>query len=565
MAAVALAAPSCQDFDEINTDPTKVGEEYIKPMNIATLTILKSTLDTNLWQRIINIGCDMQSQYFCNCKYTPNVCVPNDEYINTFWNETWSRIHNFNSAIEMCDDNDPEEHNIKQLCRIWRAWTYSRLTDYVGDIPYSQACSPLYAQPEYDSQRDIYYDLVKECREAAAAIDPNAPFKESAYDVVFHGNWLLWKQLGNTLHLRFAMRMTEADPAKAKEEAEIAAKAAGGFLTEDCKIYRALDYFTTNVGYDFFYPRSHFWDKELTLSTSMEKILTNLGGVPVEMKDYYQEEFVPKFVDPRAFIMYNVTSEATLAALQRHRENGKWVVDCDYRGRWQGVKPGLTEAVAAQMDNLNTNHARIGVFYVCDDPTPPVTNKVVVNKNRDLILVYANESYFLRAEGALRGWNMGGTAESFYEQGIRMNMAQFGNLIKSADIESYLKSDMKNLLGTSVKWADAEGDDLSGNRNSRLMKVMTQKYIAGYPEASFEAWNDYRRTGMPVLDPFEMPTPGFVLEAKQPDWKGSLRRFIYPAVEHNLNRENYNKVAERIGGDKTTTRMWWDARTTIVD
>ena len=35
----------------------------------------------------------------------------------------------------------------------------------------------------------------------------------------------------------------------------------------------------------------------------------------------------------------------------------------------------------------------------------------------------AAEGYFLRAEGALRGWsNMGGTAKELYEQGIRVSI-----------------------------------------------------------------------------------------------------------------------------------------------
>ncbi len=46
--------------------------------------------------------------------------------------------------------------------------------------------------------------------------------------------------------------------------------------------------------------------------------------------------------------------------------------------------------------------------------------------------------HFLRAEGALRGWNMGGkTAQEFYEQGIRASfLAQ-----KVAGVEAYLNDD----------------------------------------------------------------------------------------------------------------------------
>ena len=36
------------------------------------------------------------------------------------------------------------------------------------------------------------------------------------------------------------------------------------------------------------------------------------------------------------------------------------------------------------------------------------------------------EAYFLRAEGALRGWNMGGTAQSLYETGIQTSFTYWG-------------------------------------------------------------------------------------------------------------------------------------------
>ena len=40
--------------------------------------------------------------------------------------------------------------------------------------------------------------------------------------------------------------------------------------------------------------------------------------------------------------------------------------------------------------------------------------------------MYAAEAAFLRAEGALIGWNMGGTAQKFYEEGIKLSFQEFG-------------------------------------------------------------------------------------------------------------------------------------------
>ena len=52
----------------------------------------------------------------------------------------------------------------------------------------------------------------------------------------------------------------------------------------------------------------------------------------------------------------------------------------------------------------------------------------------------AAEAYFLRAEGVLLGWNMGGgTAKSYYEQGITASMNQWG-ITDPGIINAYINS-----------------------------------------------------------------------------------------------------------------------------
>ena len=41
-------------------------------------------------------------------------------------------------------------------------------------------------------------------------------------------------------------------------------------------------------------------------------------------------------------------------------------------------------------------------------------------------VILASEAYFLRAEGALKGWNMGITAEEAYNKGIEMSLSYWG-------------------------------------------------------------------------------------------------------------------------------------------
>ena len=583
-----LDAAALKDYFDENGS-----KETINPMSIIEPVIVSSTLSADHWQRVINLGVEHYAQYFVNePKYENQKCQVNDEWLHVwFWAPSYTWITKLNAVIGQTNPVlNPTYNNMHQIARVWRVWIFSRLTDYFGDIPYFNATLEVdpalpagYQAAKYDTQQSIYYDMLKELAEASAAFSDKADDVIDSKDPVFGGDVAKWRAFANSMRLRLAMRLSEVDPQKAQAEAEAAVAAAGGLVEENVSILKSRDHNPDIYGYNQFYPYPHYWSKALTMSASMEKILTNLGGIKVTKPDYrspetnsWNPDSVPEYCDPRGMIMFDVTSPGTFASYIRHREKdpvtGKniWVIDNDFRGRWRGVAAGLEETVAQQPNNNNVNNSRLGAFFVTGDNAyitsadAPSDAALIKAETRRQIMFYANEIFFLKAEGALCGWNMGGSAKSFYEAGIRASMASFGGRISDAEVDAYLASDMKNEYGTSVAFDDCSVTDLEGDHNSRLYKVMTQKYLASFPENGFEAWNDYRRTGMPALDPMAAPADGAVLEKGAPDWKGSLRRFTYPKVEQTKNAENYNEVVKRIGADATTTRMWWDARTSVI-
>lgn len=83
--------------------------------------------------------------------------------------------------------------------------------------------------------------------------------------------------------------------------------------------------------------------------------------------------------------------------------------------RYLGIRPGH--------DIVSKPNEYVNYSYIVLDYTTP------------LPVMFAAESYFLRAEGALRGWNMGGAAKDFYEEGIRTSikhqLAYKGSLLVS--------------------------------------------------------------------------------------------------------------------------------------
>ena len=191
----------------------------------------------------------------------------------------------------------------------------------------------------------------------------------------------------------------------------------------------------------------------------------------------------------------------------------------------------------------------------------------------------AAESYFLRAEGALRGWNMGGSAKELYEEGIRLsikNELKYKGVyagvasISDAEIDAYIngttlqddfvdpvdsQNSIKAMNTVPVKW------DESASNEDKLQRIITQKWIANFP-LSTEAWAEYRRTGYPRLFPNRVNSSNGTIDTDE-----QIRRLIYPDVEINTNNAelqkgiqilNQENSSSKFTGDIGGTRVWWD-------
>ncbi|MCD8265264.1 MAG: SusD/RagB family nutrient-binding outer membrane lipoprotein [Tannerellaceae bacterium] len=121
------------------------------------------------------------------------------------------------------------------------------------------------------------------------------------------------------------------------------------------------------------------------------------------------------------------------------------------------------------------------------------------------IWMMASEAAFNRAEGALRGWDMGGSAQEWYETGIRLSFEQW----MAGGYDAYIADDTSTLgaltdpdpdlaapavSSITIKWS--ETDDFE----TKLERLITQKWIALFPLGQ-EAWSEQRRTGYPHFFP----------------------------------------------------------------
>ena len=151
------------------------------------------------------------------------------------------------------------------------------------------------------------------------------------------------------------------------------------------------------------------------------------------------------------------------------------------------------------------------------------------------VLIDYTEMEFLLAEAAERGWTVTGTAESHYNAGITASVEYWGGVNGVADVAADVAT---YLAQPSVAYATATG--------TWKQKIGTQKWIALYYRGN-EGWAEWRRLDFPVLTP-----PEGMTQADIPN------RYPYPYKELSLNKANYEAAAAAVGGDKASTKLFWD-------
>jgi hypothetical protein len=529
LAALFLLNACTGKFEEINTSPTALEPTKVDPKFVLSLALSRTMMPVNTYQNNQLLIADNYAQFYANdLGYTYNQYNQIDQGVASMWSDVTYVYFNSLSTIIRNYGDVPEHTNVIQMARIWRAWIALRATDIWGEIPYFQACNGTGELPPYDKQAEIYDDLFKTLADAVTKFDATQK-NPLAQDLIFNGNNAGWIKFANSLRLRMAMRISQVDPARAKTEAEAAI--AGGVISSAAE---STSIKTDSNNNNSWSPYAYtFSGGGYGMSKTFEEILTGFGGQAWSSPEEVTEH--PDVVDPRGPVMFNPCNAAAAGL-------------APYLGRWAGSRPGL---ISATSNAVTSSVARLG-RYVWSSQT-----------RRFNVLKYS-EVCFLLAEAKVRfpSWNTGaGTAESWYNNGIRDNMAEWG--IASAVVNAYMVNNTPNVKGTTVPFTD-----VSGTCNTVLDKIMTQKWLAFFPEGGWEAWADHRRTQKPKFIPYEGVNsiwfPG-AYDNTQDVPQNYIRRMGYPVSERTLNKDFLDEALSRLGNfgagkyeGYVRVPMWWD-------
>ena len=366
----------------------------------------------------------------------------------------------------------------------------------------------------YDKQPDWYKNMMQRILYRYGKIVQDAYTGREGFDT--------WIRFANSLKLRMAMRIVKVKPELAKQWAE---EAVAGGVVESNEQQIGLQ--PMNEG--FSHPLLEItktWN-DSRLGASFESILMSLEH-------------------PYTRYMFNKNSEVL-----RNNKTGD-------------LTPAGTRIVGLRAgghfgeDQQYSGNQYVGVSQV---------NPEGITMAPIWMIKWA-EVDFLRAEGALREWDMGGDAQFFYERGIR-NASLVDYTMYDYDyadlVDAYMQKeeatdytyvdpfgdtpDMPSVTKIGVKWN--EGDDLE----TKLEKIITQKYIALYPN-SYEAWAELRRTGYPRLFPVLNPWEG----DESLDDGDMIRRMPYPGREDDSTNNDIERSGlDALGGpDLQGFRLWWD-------
>lgn len=184
------------------------------------------------------------------------------------------------------------------------------------------------------------------------------------------------------------------------------------------------------------------------------------------------------------------------------------------------------EKYFSDLDGILTDYGASGGSY----GSKVHYNSIVTEPDFHGFLLTYNEVQFYLAEAAARGWSVGSTtAEEYFNEGVTSSIIEWGGT--DAEASAFLAA---HPYSSYTNWKDAIG---------------TQAWVAMYTRG-FIGYTFYRRLDYPTV---------LVMPPNPPTGVDEIpTRFTYPINEQTLNSANYAAASQAIGGDKLTTRLFWD-------
>ena len=512
---VLLAFSSCtKKFEEFNTNPYGLSENDLKgdfrivgdgfkqvQQNIYAAS---PAWLTQLQQNLIG---DIYSGYMmAPTPFRGNSNNMNYDLVDGWNGFPWSTA--YDNVMAPCKDIQikaaKDFTDFYAWAQILKVEAMHRVSDIYGPIIYTQY-GKINADGSitYDSQEEAYTAFFKDLKESIDTLtlyanDPVRAAKKqfSKFDLAYGGDYKQWVKFANTLRLRLAIRISKADPAKAKLEGEAGLAHPFGLLAIND------DNFNIDIG-STTHPlnvMNNSWG-DIRMGAPMESILT--GYSDPRLPKYFQQSsvFFPAYKGIR---------------------NGIAIAD-------KSTYVGFSQ-LAIFPSKIQLMTSAEAYFLKAEAAVRGWAGAGAAKDNYEAGITKSIEQYGLGATAYLN--------DAVSKPSPYIDPRNAVNSVNAGD----------PTLGTAtIKWDDAATNE------QMIEKIITQKWIAMYPDGQ-EAWSEFRRTGYPKLFTVVVNNSGGKISTT-----GFVRRINFPASEYSTNPTGVAAAVTKLGGaDNGGTRLWWD-------
>ncbi len=514
VAVLGLSTQSCEKkFEEYQVNPniaTSVPPDLL--LNRLTNGLAEGLGGISPWDAVMRYN-----QFFCR-----NYQYYGDNQYN--WNggpfdvytETLKNVAQMEKEAEKVGGSTSTPYHA--IAKFLKAYYYYNLTSLMGDVPMSEAVQALDAvlQPKYDTQKDIFLQIFTWLDEANTDFATlNTGTATVKGDIYYNGDFAQWQKLVNTFKLRMLIALSHKDT-----DPELKIRQRFQDVIASPSTYPVFEGMGDNFSYKYIANINNYPTNPV--SFGFDALRYNMAETYVKNGADLKDPRILTTCEPAWKLVNDNNWEPT-----------------DFRAfvaSGTGESQDIMEGKALSYRISHINRYRYYRTFT----------------GEDFILVGYAEMCFNIAEAMNRGWIVG-DAESWYKKGIRSSIGFYG-IHDGVNTGYYLP------IGASIgQWTTA---DYSFNFDTYyaqagvvyaagspgLQKILLQKYLAFFQNSGWEAYYNFRRTGVPAFS----TGVGIGNNGVIP------KRWSYPSYEQQRNNANYESAIQSqfSGADNLNESIW---------
>ncbi len=515
---VLLGFPACEKgFEELNKNPFDPTQVEMGPLFNSVIQSLQLGWNEQLYLHNETLY-KITQQASRTAPTFQNVSIGTEEA----WNKYYGALTDIREIESRLDNYDGEQEavaNVRAMLKVVLAYKTFRVTDYFGDIPFSEAGRGFenldLVRPKFDTQEEIYKTLLDELKwvndNANLDMDPvtasGAEYLSlEGFDKLFNEDMEMWVKFGNSLRLRHAVRMYDKDP-----------NFAGAVISDVIGNNLPLIDEGEDVG---MWPSRQGWKNEGVQWSFAQHKQMRLGTNIWNLMAEHDSLDGSGIFDKRLHVFFETNNA------------GEWVAFPQIPDEDTPVAGG------APYEKLrDDNYSFKGVSNIYS----PFNYYLIRDEDYIPELIFtAAEVDFLKAEIYYRGLGVPvniDEAKTTYKSGVTTSIVFWHNLANSTAI---WVNEVPTLdINEQYSIYNNENIDFT-DAIDPLQNIYTQRWIDAFRQP-WEAYALGRRT---------MATP---VEGE----REVHYRFTYPPSEVENNPENWSEQVGRMGSDEVDVKVWW--------